>query len=103
MTYARSATGCYGSRYRAQLSNCFNVGGTVLLVDIRARGLHEKYTGPYLIVNVRGNDCEIEPMDNRNKKRKVVHADNLRQFVVDPVESPVSGGPGNILSPGSGG
>ena len=89
---------CYDSRYRAQLHKCFNVGDTVLLKNFQARGLDEKYTGPYLIVNVRGNDCEIESMDNRNKKRKVVHADNLRQFVVDPVESPVSEDSENILS-----
>ena len=65
----------YDSRYRAQLNKCFNVGNTVLLKDFRARGLDEKYTGPYLIVIVRENDCEIESMDNRNKKRKIVHAD----------------------------
>ena len=37
-------------------------------------------------------------MDNRNKKRKVVHADNLRQIVIDPVESPVSEDPEDILN-----
>ena len=87
---------CYDSRCRVRLNKRFNVGDTVLLKNFRARGLDEKYTRPYPIVNVRGNDCEIEWMDDKNKK--IVHADNLRQFVVDTVESPLSEDSEDILS-----
>ena len=38
---------------------------------------------PYLILNIRKNDCEIE--SSENKKREVVHANNLVRFVVDAV------------------
>ena len=41
----------YDVRYRAQQNKQFYVGDTVLLKNFRARGLDEKYTGPYLIVN----------------------------------------------------
>ena len=55
----------YDLRYRAQQNKQFYVGDTVLLKNFRARGLDEKYTGPYLIVNVRENDCEIERLRDR--------------------------------------
>ena len=72
------------------------VGDTVLLKNFRARGLDEKYTGPYLIVNVRENDCEIESLESR--KRKVVHANNLRRFVVYAAPDPLNEDSEDMLS-----
>ncbi len=71
----------YDLRYRAQQNKQFYIGDTVLLKNFRARGLDEKYMGPYLIVNIRENDCEIESLEST--KRKVVHANNLRRFVLN--------------------
>ena len=86
----------YDLRYRAQQNKQFYVGDTVLLKNFRARGLDEKYIGPYLIVNIRENDCEVESLESR--KRKVVHANNLKRFVVDTVANPSSGDSEDILS-----
>ena len=82
--------------YRAQQNKQFYVGDTVLLKNFRAQGLDEKYTGPYLIVNVRENDCEIESLESR--KRKVVHVNNLRRFVVDPAADPLNEDSEDMLS-----
>ncbi|CAB4013728.1 Retrovirus-related Pol poly from transposon 412 [Paramuricea clavata] len=73
----------YDLRYGAQQNKRFDMGDSVLLKNFRARGLDEKHTGPYIIVNIRENDCEIESLESR--KRKVVHANNLRRFVVETV------------------
>ena len=43
--------------------------------------MDEKYVGPYLVINVNGTSCEIESLDN--KKKKVVHANNLKRFSID--------------------
>ena len=86
----------YDLRYRAQQNKQFYIGDTVLLKNFRARGLDEKYMGPYLIVNIRENDCEIESLESR--KRKVVHANNLRRFVVDTVVNPLSEDSEDLLS-----
>ena len=86
----------YDSRYRAQQNKQFCIGDTVLLKNFRARGLDEKYTGPYIIVNIRENDCEIQSLESR--KRKVVHANNLKRFVVDAVADPLSDDSEDILS-----
>ena len=86
----------YDSRYRAQQNKQFCIKDTVLLKNFRARGLDEKYTGPYIIVNLRENDCEIQSLESR--KRKVVHANNLKRFVVDAVADPLSDDSEDILS-----
>ena len=86
----------YDLRYRAQQNKQFYVGDTVLLKNFRARDLDEKYTGPYLIVNVRENDCEIESLESG--KRKVVHANNLRRFVVDAAADPLNEDSEDMLS-----
>ena len=86
----------YDLRYRAQQNKQFYAGDTVLLKNFRARGLDEKYTGPYLIVNARENDCEIESLESR--KRKVVHANNLRRFVVDAAADPLNEDSEDMLS-----
>ena len=52
------------------------------------QGLDENYASPYLILNVRENDCEIE--SSENKKREVVHANNLARFIVDAVADPLT-------------
>ena len=52
--------------------------------------------GPYLIVNVRENDCEIESLESR--KRKVVHANNLRRFAVDAAPDPLNEDSEDMLS-----
>ena len=49
---------CYDSRNRAQRSKGFTIGDTVLLKNFRARGLDEKYVGPYLVVGIRDTSCE---------------------------------------------
>ena len=72
---------CYDSRNRAQRSKDFAIGDTVILRNFRARGLDEKYVGPYLVIDVNGTSCEIESLDN--KKKKVVHANNLKRFSID--------------------
>ena len=72
---------CYDSRNRAQRSKGFTIGDTVLLKNFRARGLDEKYVGPYLVVSIRDTSCEIESL--ANKTRKVVHANNLKRFSID--------------------
>ena len=59
----------------------FTIGDTVLLKNFRARGLDEKYVGPYLVVSIRDTSCEIESL--ANKTRKVVHANNLKRFSID--------------------
>ncbi|CAB4016099.1 Hypothetical predicted protein [Paramuricea clavata] len=71
------------------------MGDTVLL-KFRARGLDEKCTGPYIIINIRENDCEIESLESR--KRKVVHANNLRRFVVETVANPLGEESEDMLS-----
>lgn len=72
---------CYDSRNRTRRSKDFAIGDTVLLKNFRARGLDEKYIGPYLVIGVNGTSCEIESL--ANKKKKVVHANNLKRFSVD--------------------
>ena len=59
---------CYDSRYRAQRGKGFTVGDTVLLKNCRARGLDEKYIGPYLVIGVNGSSCEIESLINKKKR-----------------------------------
>ncbi|CAB3986622.1 Transposon Ty3-G Gag-Pol poly [Paramuricea clavata] len=86
----------YDLRYRAQQNKRFYMGDTVLLKNFRARGLDEKYTGPYIIVNIRENDCEIESLESR--KRKVVNANNLRRFVVETVANPLGEESEDMLS-----
>ena len=73
----------YDKRYRAKLSQSFYVGDTVLLKNFRARGLDEKYTGPYLVVGVREQTCSCELESLINKNRKVVHWNNLKHFTMD--------------------
>ncbi|CAB3982733.1 Transposon Ty3-G Gag-Pol poly [Paramuricea clavata] len=73
---------CYDSRNRACRRKDFStIGDTVLLKNFRARGLNEKYVGPYLVVDVQDTSCEIEPL--ANKTRKIVHANNLKRFSID--------------------
>ena len=72
---------CYDSRNRACRSKDFTIGDTVLLKNFRARGLDEKYVGPYLVVDVQDTSCEIESL--ANKTRKTVHANNLKRFSID--------------------
>ena len=86
----------YDLRYRAQQNKQFYVGDTVLLKNFRVRGLDEKYTGSYLIVNVKENDCEIQSLESR--KRKVVHANNLRRFVLDAAADPLNEDSKDMLS-----
>ena len=52
--------------------------------------------GPYFIVNIRENDCEIQSLESTT--RKVVHANNLKRFVVDSVADPLSDDSEDILS-----
>jgi hypothetical protein len=44
---------CYDSQNRACRSKYFTIGDTVLLKNFRARGLDEKYFGPYLVIRVK--------------------------------------------------
>ena len=43
--------------------------------------MDEKYIGPYLVIGVNGSSCEIESLIN--KKKKVVHENNLKRFSID--------------------
>jgi hypothetical protein len=74
---------CYDSRNRACRSKDLTIGDTERfnLKNFRARGLDEKYVGPYLVVDVQDTSCEIESL--ANKTRKIVHANNLKRFSID--------------------
>jgi hypothetical protein len=72
---------CYDSRSRACRSKDFTIGDTVLLKNFRARGLDEKYVGPYLAVDIQDTSCEIESL--ANKTRTIVHANKLKRFSID--------------------
>ncbi len=71
----------YDSKYRSRQSKSLNIGDTVLLKNFRARGLQQKFVGPYLIVGIREGNCEIESLVD--KKRKVVHFNSLKPFKID--------------------
>ena len=71
----------YDSKYRSRQSKAFNIGDTVLLKNFRARGLQEKFIGPYVIVGIQEGDYEIESM--KDKKRKIVHFNSLKPFKID--------------------
>ena len=68
----------YDSNYNTKKNKNFVVGEVVLLKNFRARGLDEKYLGPYRIVSVIEEDCEIESIENG--KRKFVHANCSKPF-----------------------
>ena len=72
---------CYDLRNRSQRNKSFAVEDTVLLKNFTARRLDEKYIGPFLVVDVRDTSCEIESLANR--KRKVVHENNLKRFSIE--------------------
>ena len=67
----------YDKKYRSQT---FYVGDTVLLKKFRARGLDEKYFGPYQIIDVRENTCRCEIESLVNRKTRVVHWNNLKRL-----------------------
>ena len=71
----------YDSKYRSKQSKAFRIGDTVLLKNFRARGLQEKFIGPYVIVKIQEGDYEIESL--KDKKRKVVHFNSLKPFKID--------------------
>eukprot|EP00794_Sanderia_malayensis_P004998 gene4998-5655_t len=71
----------YDSKYRSQQSKIFHIGDTVLLKNFRARGLEEKFIGPYIIVRVQEGNYEIESL--KDKKRKIVHFNSIKPFKID--------------------
>eukprot|EP00112_Aurelia_sp_Birch-Aquarium-sp1_P013200 Seg2794.1 transcript_id=Seg2794.1/GoldUCD/mRNA.D3Y31 product="hypothetical protein" protein_id=Seg2794.1/GoldUCD/D3Y31 len=71
----------YDIKHRSRKSKAFNIGDTVLLKNFRARGLQEKFIGPYMIIGIQEGDYEIESM--KDKKRKIVHFNSLKPFKID--------------------
>eukprot|EP00794_Sanderia_malayensis_P014624 gene14624-16139_t len=71
----------YDSKYCSQQSKIFHIGDTVLLKNFRARGLEEKFIGPYIIVGVQEGNYEIESL--KDKKRKIVHFNSIKPFKID--------------------
>ena len=71
----------YDSKYRSKQSNAFCIGDRVLLKNFRARGLQGKFIGPYTIVAIPEGDYEIESL--KDKKRKIVHFNNLKPFKIN--------------------
>eukprot|EP00794_Sanderia_malayensis_P002500 gene2500-2883_t len=71
----------YDSKYSSQQSKIFHIGDTVLLKNFRARGLEEKFIGPYIIVRVQEGNYEIESL--KDKKRKIVHFNSIKPFKID--------------------
>ncbi len=71
----------YDIKHRSRQSKAFNIGDTVLLKNFRARGLQEKFIGPYMIIGIQEGDYEIESM--KDKKRKIVHFNSLKPFKID--------------------
>ena len=74
----------YDSRHRVEKYSDFVIGELVLLKNHRARGLDSKYVGPYRVVRLLEEDCEIECL--RTGKHRIVHVNNLRPFSVERVE-----------------
>ena len=86
----------HGLRYRAEQNKRFYIRDTVSLKNFRLRVLDKKYAGPYIIVKIGENDCTTESLESR--KRKVVHANNLRRFVVGTVANRLSRDSEGVLS-----
>ena len=84
----------YDKAHRTEKSYNFVVGELVLLKDHRARGLAAKYLGPYRVIRVLNEDCEIESLDNG--KRKIVHSNSLREFTFENM--PINKEEQNLLS-----
>ena len=53
----------------------------MLLKNFRARGLQEKFVGPYIIIGIQEGVCEIESL--KDKKRKCVHFNGLKPIKID--------------------
>ena len=87
----------YDERFRAKRSSKFQIGDFVLLRNFRARGLDEKYKGPYQIIKLMNADCEVRSLENN--KTKVVHYNNLKPYYMElEVESTVFSSDDNIES-----
>ena len=69
----------FDSRYRSKRSKASEK--PYFSRFIRTRGLQEKYIGPYLNVVIRDGNYEIESL--ADKKRKIVHFDNLKPYKID--------------------
>ena len=50
----------------------------MLYKSFRATGLGNKYYGPFRVINVIKNNCEMESMSE--KKRRFVHCNSLKRF-----------------------
>ena len=83
----------YDKTHRTEKSYKFVVGELVLLKDHRARGLAAKYVGPYRVIRVLNEDCEIESLENG--MRKTVHSNSLREFTYENM--PISKEEQNVL------
>ncbi len=68
----------YDQKHRVSQSKTFQVGDVVLYKNFRASGLENKYYGPYRVIAVIENNCEIESM--LDGKRRYVHCDSLKKF-----------------------
>ena len=71
----------YDTRYRSAQADEFQLGDLVLLKDHRARGLSQKYTGPFQIVKVMNGTYQIQSL--RDSKCKIVNHNTLKQYNLD--------------------
>ena len=71
----------YDSRYKVARSIEFRLGDLVFLKDNRARGLSQKYIGPFQIVKVMNGTYEIQSL--RDNKSKVVNHNALKHYNVE--------------------
>ena len=68
----------YDERFRTGKSKRLMPGDTVMLLDNTARGLSEKYIGPFMIVDIVNSNCQIRSLLNGKEKR--VHYNRLKPF-----------------------
>ena len=71
----------YDTRYKSVKADEFQVGDLVLLRDHRARGLSQKYKGPFQIVKVMNGTYEIQSL--HDNKCKIVNHNALKYYNVD--------------------
>ena len=68
----------YDRAHLSPRSKRLNIGDFVLYKNFRATGLDSKYYGPFCVINVIENNCEIEPIPD--KKKRLVHCNSLNSF-----------------------
>ena len=71
----------YDARHRVESKKDFYAGDLVLLRDQRARGLDNKFIGPFEIVTTLDSSCLIRSLDTQ--KLKTVHYNRLKPYYAE--------------------